>query len=416
MFKRLRLKLTLINLGVIFVFLLLFGVSTYVIVKVQMMNQTQQILQLISADLGYQVPDNQNNKYPTSNFEYFILKTDLTGNIILSLTDLPFQPDRLPQIVNTVLTGKSLRGEIKIMNQSYIYQITQNQSGQSLLISFASYDREKSMLGFLMLTLGLAGLIYLILAFFGGRFLADKAMAPIQKTWRRQQEFVADASHELRTPLTIIRTNLELVQGNPQETIENQEKWLGYIESETKRMSTLVDDLLFLARADSDALILEKTTFSLDQALRETTAPLESMANKKNIALITSYDSIPAFAGDENKIKQLTVILLDNAIKHTSPGGTVSIDLRKKASHAELIVSDTGEGIPREHLEKIFERFYRVDKSRSRAQGGTGLGLSIAEWITRSHNGTIKVSSDLSKGTIFTVDLPLNQIDKKALQ
>lgn len=381
-----------------------------------MMNQTQQILQLISADLGYQVPDNQNNKYPTSNFEYFILKTDLTGNIILSLTDLPFQPDRLPQIVNTVLTGKSLRGEIKIMNQSYIYQITQNQSGQSLLISFASYDREKSMLGFLMLTLGLAGLIYLILAFFGGRFLADKAMAPIQKTWRRQQEFVADASHELRTPLTIIRTNLELVQGNPQETIENQEKWLGYIESETKRMSTLVDDLLFLARADSDALILEKTTFSLDQALRETTAPLESMANKKNIALITSYDSIPAFAGDENKIKQLTVILLDNAIKHTSPGGTVSIDLRKKASHAELIVSDTGEGIPREHLEKIFERFYRVDKSRSRAQGGTGLGLSIAEWITRSHNGTIKVSSDLSKGTIFTVDLPLNQIDKKALQ
>lgn len=330
MFKRLRLKLTLINLGVIFVFLLLFGVSTYVIVKVQMMNQTQQILQLISADLGYQVPDNQNNKYPTSNFEYFILKTDLTGNIILSLTDLPFQPDRLPQIVNTVLTGKSLRGEIKIMNQSYIYQITQNQSGQSLLISFASYDREKSMLGFLMLTLGLAGLIYLILAFFGGRFLADKAMAPIQKTWRRQQEFVADASHELRTPLTIIRTNLELVQGNPQETIENQEKWLGYIESETKRMSTLVDDLLFLARADSDALILEKTTFSLDQALRETTAPLESMANKKNIALITSYDSIPAFAGDENKIKQLTVILLDNAIKHTSPGGTVSIDLRKK--------------------------------------------------------------------------------------
>lgn len=407
MFNRLRMKLTLINLGVIFIFLLLFGISTYVIMHMQMMSQTQQVLQLISADLGYQVPE-QDNHHPTRTLEYFVLKTDPSGKVIISLTDLPFQPDKLPQLVDNILARRNPRGEIEIQNQSYAYQVTLNQNGQSMLLSFASYDREKTMLGILLLTLSLGGLIYLVFAFFGGRFLADKAMAPIKRAWQRQQEFVANASHELRTPLTVIRTNLELVQGNPQETVENQAKWLGYIESETKRMSTLVDDLLFLARADSDALILDKAAFALDEALLETVSPFESIARIKNINLKYDFEQIPAFAGDENKIKQLAVILLDNAFKHTPDGGTVCIELHKKSSHAEIIVSDTGEGIPKEHLDKVFERFYRIDKARSRTQGGTGLGLSIAEWITKSHNGTIKVSSELGKGTIFTVLLPLS--------
>jgi signal transduction histidine kinase len=192
-------KLTLINLGVIFGFLFLFGISTYVIMHMQMMNQTQQVLQLISADLGYQVPE-QNDHHPTRALEYFVLKTDLSGNVIISLTDLPFQPDKLPQLVKNILARKGPRGEIEIQDQSYVYQITQNQNGQSLLISFASYDREKTMLAILLLTLSLGGLIYLVFAFFGGRLLADKAMAPIKKAWQRQQEFVANASHELRTP------------------------------------------------------------------------------------------------------------------------------------------------------------------------------------------------------------------------
>lgn len=236
--------------------------------------------------------------------------------------------------------------------------------------------------------------------------MADRAMAPIKTSWQRQQDFVADASHELRTPLTVVQVNLELVKGNPEETVASQSKWLDYSLLETRRMSKLVDDLLFLARADSQQQTLEIKQFSLDTALREVIESFTPLAETSGILLEASLDSKITYLGDEFRIKQLIVILLDNAIKYTPSGGRVTLGLQNWDTFAEITVSDNGEGIEQEHLTKIFERFYRVDKARSQQKEGTGLGLAIADWIIQSHHGQVKVSSSQGEGTTFVINLP----------
>jgi signal transduction histidine kinase len=213
---------------------------------------------------------------------------------------------------------------------------------------------------------------------------------------------VADASHELRTPLAVINTNLELVLGNADETVVSQSKWLGAIQSEIQRMSKLVSDLLFLARSDSDETI-PMTAFDLSAALHQAVAPFVPFAASKCIDLASSIEPNVLFCGSEGRIKQLIDILIDNAIKHSTAGDKVELKMNTGHSTIEIAVSDTGEGIPDGHLELIFERFYRVDRSRSRDYGGAGLGLSIADCIVKEHGGTINVSSTAGQGAVFTV-------------
>jgi len=236
--------------------------------------------------------------------------------------------------------------------------------------------------------------------------MADRAMSPIKESWQRQQDFVADASHELRTPLSVVQVNLELVKGNPEETVASQSKWLDYSLHETERMSKLVDDLLFLARADSLQQTLELKHFPLPTALREVIESFRPLAEANGILLESSLYSEITYFGDETRIKQLIVILLDNALKYTPSGGQVTLGLQNWGTLAEITVTDTGEGIEQEHFAKIFERFYRVDQARSQQKEGTGLGLAIADRIIQSHHGRIKVSSSLGKGTTFVISLP----------
>jgi len=236
--------------------------------------------------------------------------------------------------------------------------------------------------------------------------MAERALVPIRLSWQRQRDFVADASHELRTPLAVMQTNLELVLGNPDETIESQSRWLNNIHAEGQRMAKLVDDLLLLARADSSQELMEMQYFPLHLALKDALQPFEAVAVSSGIELETSLESEITFYGDEARLKQLAVILVDNAIKYTPPGGRVNIELKDQERNVEIVVSDTGEGIEQKYLKRVFERFYRVDKARSRQTGGNGLGLAIAQWITTEHQGSIKISSGPGKGTTFRVILP----------
>ena len=196
------------------------------------------------------------------------------------------------------------------------------------------------------------------------------------------------------------------MKGNPEETVASQSKWLDYSLLETQRMSKLVDDLLFLARADSQQLTLEIKQFSLDSALRGVIESFGTLAETSGILLESSLDSEITYSGDAFRIKQLLVILLDNALKYTPSGGQVTLGLQNWDTFVEITVSDNGEGIEPEHLAKIFERFYRVDKARSQQKEGTGLGLAIADWIIQSHHGQVKVSSSPGEGTTFVISLP----------
>jgi len=245
-------------------------------------------------------------------------------------------------------------------------------------------------------------LLAVSIMFIGSLILSKAAIRPIQAAWQKQLDFTADASHELRTPITVIQTNLDLVMDNRDETVESQMKWLENIETENKRMAKLVEDLLTLSRADTDQQMLEKETFMIDEAISEAATPFEPIANEKNIKLNIYANNQTAFFGDRKRMKQLMVILLDNALNYTD-SGAVTVALAKGEKEITVTVSDTGHGIEAEYIGKIFDRFYRVAKTRSLNQEGSGLGLSIAKWIVQEHGGVIQVTSTPGSGTVFTV-------------
>jgi two-component system, OmpR family, sensor histidine kinase CiaH len=405
MFRKLKLRLTMINVIVMALLLLVFVIGTFAIMREQLFNQSQQLMQIMASEAGSGVVSDP-RAHTKRLTNYFYLKTDSSGKVTESSPDLPLTTDQIAPLVYETFQQPNPKGEVEFQHETYTYLRVPLKEGPGFVIAFIDLHQEREILGSLLISLTIGGLICLVLAYYGSRFMADRAMAPIKKSWQRQQDFVADASHELRTPLTVVQVNLELMKGNPEETMASQSKWLDYCLQETNRMTKLVDDLLFLARADSQQQTLEKKYFSLNAVLRAVIESFKLLAETHGILLESSLDSEVSYKGDEFRIKQLMIILLDNAIKYTHSGGKVTLGLHDWGSFAEITVSDNGEGMEAEHLSKIFERFYRIDKARSNQKEGTGLGLAIADWIIQSHDGHVKVSSSPGEGTTFVISLP----------
>ena len=231
----------------------------------------------------------------------------------------------------------------------------------------------------------------------------NQTLERLDRLFRSQQRFLADVSHELRTPLTSVRGNLDLMS----RFGRYDEESMAVIQDEMERMSRLLGDLLLLARADTGGLPLRHEPVELDNILFEVYRQVSRIEKTVTVEL-TAVDQATVL-GDEDRLKQLILNLVDNGIKYTRSGGTVNLSLAKDNSWAHLEVSDTGIGIPPEDLPHIFDRFYRVDKARGRAQGGSGLGLAIVKWIIQVHGGTIKVESTVGEGTTFRITLPLRQ-------
>lgn len=222
-----------------------------------------------------------------------------------------------------------------------------------------------------------------------------------------QKRFVSDAAHELRAPLTAIMGNLELILRFPNMPATDQHQALIEAEQEARRMSRLVSDLLTLARGDG-GIKLRQEQVSLNDILQRAFNDAHHMAKKDHTLELELCPEVEA-VGDRDYLKQLFMILLDNAIKYT-PSGSIRLSLNRKPDYAEIRVADSGVGIGEEDLPKVFERFYRADKSRTPSQdpGGSGLGLSIAQWIVSAHKGRIYVQSQLGKGSQFIVELPVD--------
>lgn len=226
----------------------------------------------------------------------------------------------------------------------------------------------------------------------------------LRRLQRVRRDFVANVSHELRTPMTTIRAMAETMIDATPEDKELTEKYLEKIVREVDRLTAMTDDLLTLSRVEQERP-LEKP-FNLSEVVRGVVAQLSPKASDKGIALnCTSVDDVPVM-GSASEMTQVAMNLIDNAINYTQ-SGHVAVELSTADRNGVLVVRDSGIGIAEEHLGRIFERFYRVDRGRSRATGGTGLGLSIVRHIVESHEGTVSVSSELNKGSAFTVTLPL---------
>lgn len=253
------------------------------------------------------------------------------------------------------------------------------------------------------------GFIALLIASAIGYYMAGRALVPLKDAYDRQKQFAADASHELRTPLAVVMASADLLLADP--SIQNPflRQVLEDLKSEVKKMTNLVSDLLMVARSDNNALKVKIQRLDLTEILKQVIRTMTPIAEKKNIHLAGENFRKAPINADEQRVKQLAIILVDNAIKYTPEGGAVLVRLEQVDDRRVVFaVMDSGIGIASEDLDKVFERFYRVDKARSREMGGNGLGLAIAAEIVKLHEGKISVASKLGEGTKFTVELKVN--------
>ena len=234
----------------------------------------------------------------------------------------------------------------------------------------------------------------------------NEMLARIEDLFRAQQRFVADVSHELRSPLTAVRGNLDLLKRGAADDPTERAQMIEAMDSETARMSRLVSDLLLLARQDA-GIPIARHPVELDTLLLEIYRQAQITARGIKVTLGAEDQAI--IVGDRDRLKQVLLNLVDNALKYTPQGGEVTLSLTKDDAWVKISVRDTGIGIAPDDIPNLFGRFYRVDKARSRDAGGTGLGLAIAKSVVDAHNGKITVESELGKGSTFTVWLPLGE-------
>jgi heavy metal sensor kinase len=296
----------------------------------------------------------------------------------------------------------------------------------------------------------LAILISLILGSFGGWFLARRGLSPIaaiikstnkitatslkqrlsdphsgdeidhlvstinnmvnrlENSFKKMSQFTADVSHELRSPLCSLKGETEVILSQERSAEEYRNVLINNLET-FGSLNKVIDDLLLLSKADSGDVPLDLVTLRLDKLLSNLYDLFKVLADQKNITFPTPQMETVEIKGDKTKLQQLFSNLIDNAIKYTPSGGKINLSLEYHSHQAEVTVKDSGIGIIESELPHIFDRFYRVEKSRSKATGGTGLGLSICKWIVEAHQGKIKAESEPGKGSIFTIILPIQQ-------
>lgn len=425
MFSKIRNRLTLFYTGIMVLFLLAFLATTYISLTWVLYTQQKQEVLMFAEEEAHehidilrqaQIPNSQPVPDEEGEGTLFFYAYDTLGRRvhayepapalqrpildIISRWSLPLNEVQFEIIQQSddqthyvILTSKLVQTETQTLGVVYV--------GKDIT---SYYDVLRRVLA---VTLGIC-FFFLIAASWIGYFLASRAMEAASIAFDRQREFVADASHELRTPLSVMLASVEAVQAGESFRLSTfSQQVLEDMKDEILRMTKIVSGLLTLARGDAGEARMEKESFPISYLAQQVIRAFRPLASKKEISLklVTSPDT--SINADRHRIEQLFMILIDNAIKNTPNGGRVEIHISPKTRQkVQISIIDTGIGIAEEDQLRIFERFYRVDKARSRETGGTGLGLSIAKWIVESHGGTIAVESALGKGSQFIVTLP----------
>jgi heavy metal sensor kinase len=238
----------------------------------------------------------------------------------------------------------------------------------------------------------------------------NQMFSRLEASVRRMKQFTADASHELRAPIALIRTTAEVAAQRRNRQANEYLEALDDILEESERTSQVVDSLMLLARADAGKEVLERAPADASSLSRAAVEQGEKLARMRGLDFSASIPDEPVWVhADAEALRRAFLILIDNAAKYTPEGGSVRVDLSANDGFARLSVSDTGIGIAPADLPHIFDRFWRADKARSRSHGGAGLGLSIAKWIAETHAGSITVESESGKGSVFSLNVPLEK-------
>ncbi len=331
--------------------------------------------------------------------------TDISAEIVYNAIEMANANDELSG--NVTLSGYNLR-YLKLPNGMGGYKV-----------AFSDATTEIVTIRFMARAYSVAAFFFFAIMFMFSDYMANKAIAPVEKTWKHQNQFVADASHELKTPLTVILANMDIMSANPDSTIAEQQKWIENTKSEAKRMTDLVNDMLFLARGDAGhELTFNFMDVNASALVEDCVLTFESVAFEKGVQLIENITEDVIIKADEAKLKQAIIILIDNALKYVDDKGQILVSLKYVGryvgrvpgrSFIKISVSNTGTPIPKDKQAQVFERFFRVDESRTREKGGYGLGLAIAANIMQAHEGNIALDYSDKRGTCFSLTLPVKQ-------
>lgn len=360
------------------------------------------------------VPD-ETPEYKSSNDRLFFYVFDEDGRLVnFARASFRIEPFILDQIaawqsaedeVVVFTQGSKQPRPTKLMMTSKVIRLSDGVQtvyvGKDITALY--YGLEKA-----TYALAVTGVLMLLIALVIAHLLSGRAMIPLKTAYEKQRQFAADASHELRTPLAVVMASADLLENDPSIQSPFLKQVIADVRDEVKKMTKLVSDLLLVARSDNQALKLKPSKFDFAAVIGQTVRLMAPLAEQKQIKIVAENLPKTVVHADEAKLKQLVLIFVDNAVKYTPAGGTVTVRLLPaERGLVRFSVQDTGIGIAPADQEKIFDRFYRVDKARSREMGGNGLGLAIAQELVKLYDGHIGIQSALGEGTTFTISLHL---------
>ena len=279
-----------------------------------------------------------------------------------------------------------------------------------VVIDYTDIYKTLRTLGITLVCVAIVGMAAMLIFYY---YYAKKAIQPVKQSFERQQELIANASHELKTPLTIVRTNLELIASDPTATVEDNQKWLESAEYQVGRMHSLILDMLDLTRIDATKSNIERNQIDINEIIEGMMLSFEAVCYEKSIELSYQANENIKVNANKSEIEKLVGILLDNAIKYTPDKGSIKVEITRQRRNAILTFYNTGDGISKENLTNIFDRFFKADVSHEEKSNSFGLGLSIAKSIVQSLKGNIVCQSEEGKYTEFVVELPLSQSESK---
>lgn len=294
-----------------------------------------------------------------------------------------------------VLAGGKAHGYYR----NYRYLSVPTDLGTTII--FLNVERETQTMKSLLLVSGTIALISILAVFTLLFFFSRKAIAPYVRNMEMQKQFITDAGHELKTPLTSIATSADILAMDQPDN-----EWVGNIQAQSVRLSKLIANLVTLSRLDEEQPLLEKAEFSLSDAVWEISEATAALAKARGKRYEAHIEDGISFFGDKNAVQQMVSILLDNAVRYSDASGNIRMDVQKKTRKVEITVFNTCALGDTKHLDRLFDRFYRPDESRSHRDGGMGIGLSIAKAVAEAHGGTISVSSRDGEDITFKISLP----------
>jgi signal transduction histidine kinase len=424
MFDHIRKRLTMSYVGILALILLVFGLVVVFSFHLRAGEQQDDLLFQKAEDKANDVLSGK-DKYgvveATTRYDVAVIVllpdgstygdlNETSLSLGLPYTDAARRAAQFRQTVSETVPGPD--GPVRVMT---IPIKEHGEFGDIVAIAQAAQSRRavSETVDRLVFVLAFTGLGALLLAAVGGLFMSRRAMRPVQEAFGRQRTFIADASHELKTPLTLIRADAEVLSRglDDPEMAEDNRELVDDLLGETDRMSAILSDLLLLARLDAQKVSVSREPFDLALVLSETSERFAARAVAEGKKLEVEHSGKLPARGDAGRTGQIFAALLDNALRFTSPQGTITVEGRVTDRRVEASVTDTGPGIPPESLDRIFERFYRDDahsaaRSRGPSGGGTGLGLAIARDLARAQGGELVAENAEEGGARFTLTLP----------